>query len=360
MLFEAGGEGGELIQNYSDNRLQNHMDQFLESDVHDEFEFQAKVKADHDRKEFILNRIKETGPMGYGKRSEMPDPSLQKVLHGIAVGPELMPPRSSSMKTLLYHEVAGIMEGVIERSTHNFVIPNLNNRLKEFNSERPVGQRKGAPVHPSKLLEAKLGGLVDKKPSAGGSGSSSSMKSPSRGGSALSSKQRRQAREAENDDLGGTGSAFGVDDLTMVDTDGESDNEDSTTMQGNKGASSGIGGFGSSGRMVSPLGSKRGSMGGNAHTKGTSRGGGHQFKNAGMGSASSGWSKGREKQQHRHFKDYKFPDQINVNPMDFLNEDMELILEYADKKAKEKQAAAVEEENKAGQLRSKTRKKKEY
>ena len=45
---------------------------------------------------------------------------------------------------------------------------------------------------------------------------------------------------------------------------------------------------------------------------------------------------------------------------DFLNEDMELILEYADKKAKEKQAAAVEEENKAGQLRSKTRKKKEY
>ena len=43
--------------------------------------------------------------------------------------------------------------------------------------------------------------------------------------------------------------------------------------------------------------------------------------------------------------------------MDFLNEDMELILAYADAKAKEKQTAAVKDELKGQVLRSKTRKK---
>jgi hypothetical protein len=331
---------------YSDNRLQNQMDSLLETDLHNVHEFKAKVQADHDRKEFILSRIKETGPTGYGKRSEMPDPSLQKVMHGIKIGPELMPPRSASMKKLLYHEVTDIMEGVIERATHDFVIPNLNNRLKEFNSERNVSKRKGGPVHPNKILETNLGGLLG-----------AAATSPVGGGVKKTSNRSRispKRRQDIDDDLGGTGSAFHTDDMKLVDTDGESDDDNemgSISHRSPHGSGTGkrLGSPSSRGKLTS-----QGSFGGSSNTLSCSDNahGKHKFNGKGMNRKDI-----KQKQQHRFFKDYKFPTGINENPMDFLNEDMELILAYADAKAKEKQAAAVKDELKGQVLRSKTRKK---
>jgi len=329
---------------YSDNRLQDQMDSLLETDMMEVAEFKAKVQEDHDRKEFILNRIKETGPEGYGLRSEMPHISTQKVMHGIAVGPERMPPRSASMKKLLYSEVTEIMEGVIERATHNFEIPNLMGRLKEFNAERPVGKReKGTKAVKAnlknkepKITEPLLGGLME------------SMKT-----SPLMSKRERKTMKDADDDLGGTGSAF---DVSYVDSDGDgSDIDDDMSAISLSSAGGGSRTKGKKGAqnpsLSSPL-ARKGSEKTLIRPDSKSK---LRFKNAGMGN--NGLAKGKGKNQHRFFKDYKFPTGINENPMDFLNEDMDIILAYSDAKAKEKQAKLVEEDNGKTQLRSKERKK---
>ena len=141
-------------------------------------------------------------------------------------------------------------------------------------------------------------------------------------------------------------------------SDGDSDDESGLGAISNQNRSPhDVPDRGSSGRLGKPSvlgkqGSFDASSSSNALLRQNSAQGKYKFNNKGMNRKDF-----KKKQQHRFFKDYKFPSGINENAMDFLNEDMELILAYTDAKAKEKQSATVEEELKGQALRSKTRKK---
>lgn len=322
---------------YSDYRLQDQMDNILSAEMAAIAAHKEEIEEAHNRKEFILARIAETGPPGLGKRSEMPDPSTQRILNGFAVGGPLMPPRSRSMKALLHGEVIDIMDGVIERATHNFVIPNLHNRLKDFNAERPVSKRVGSPIKNGKkagpkVIEAGLGGLLSNK----------------KGGGAMTKQQqqalarKQQQQQQEDDDLGGTGSAFDEESTEDMFSPPPSRSSNATKSPMGRGLSP-MGGTGQ-GRAESP-----GSIGTPPEKI--------RFKNSGMGSATGGYAKGTGVKKYRRFKDYKYPAGINEDPMSFLDEDMDLILAHADAQAKIKQAKMAEEENSKVQLRSKERKK---
>jgi len=327
---------------YSDSKLQDQMDNLLSAELMAIASKKEEIEEAHARKEFILARIAETGPAGLGRRSEMPDPSTQKIVNGFALGGPLLPPRSRSMKALLHHEVVEIMDGVIECATHNFVIPNLHNRLKAFNAERAVGKRVGSPIkgkHGPKVTEAGLGGLLYEK--KGGSGGSALTKQQQQ-----AQMRKQQHEEEEDDDLGGTGSAF----------DGDEDSvEDMCTPPPSRGSNATKSPLG---RGLSPMGA--GQAQARVDSAGSPGAGGsaekQRFKNSGMGSSTGGYVKqGDGEKKHRLFKDYKFPSGINVDPMSFLNEDMDLILAHADAKAKIQQAQDIEEENSKIPVRSKQR-----
>ena len=345
---------------YSDNRLQDQMDALLNAEMHQVALHKEAIITAHDRKEFLLSKIAETGPTGFGLRSEMPDPSTQQIVNGFLVGPERIPPRSKMMKKLMHEEVVDIMEGVIERATHNFVIPRLHERLKEFNAERPVGKRISG-LNSVKLTQPRLGGLVDNSQSNGrGVGGRARIDAGMAAAAAkkATAVKKRDAEEEEDDDddLGGTGDANDDEPRGYHDDDDDDspkgkfdqlphqrDMTSGGAVKHTDSASSGTSGTNRRAAFIAPIAGV-----------GT---GSHKFKNSGMGSATSGWAKGKGKQTYRRFKDYKFPNDINSNAMDFLNEDMELILAYADKQAKEKQAAQVQDELGDKQLRSKERKK---
>ena len=73
--------------------------------------------------------------------------------------------------------------------------------------------------------------------------------------------------------------------------------------------------------------------------------------NSSRGKESSGkqWHSGekrlKHKKKHRLYKDYKYPVGINDNPMEFLNENLDDLLAYADEKAKKEAAANAAEAN---------------
>jgi hypothetical protein len=363
---------------YSDNRLQVQMDHLMGTEMHQVALRKEETEAAHARKEFLLKRIAETGPLGYGSRSEMPDASTVKIVNGFHMGEERIPPRSKSMKKLLQAEVQDIMQGVIERATHNFVIPRLNERLKEYNAERPVGRQESG-FKPKKITQPRLGGLVENPSSSAGAGSGAGInRSNSRGGSrgedvgnkksaklqaaAAAAAAAKKKRQEEDDDLGGTGSAFD----TTLDGGGGDDGDDDDDDGGER-LRQAVRGAGGGSRQSSPSPPSRG--GGSPLTAGaggrrqafavTSAGsaGIGRFRNAGMGSPTGGWARGKTKGTTRKFKDYKFPDNVNADPMAFLNEDMDLILAFTDQRAKERQAAAVQSDLQSVQLRPKERKK---
>lgn len=59
----------------------------------------------------------------------------------------------------------------------------------------------------------------------------------------------------------------------------------------------------------------------------------------------SGEKHARHKKKHRLYKDFKYPTGINDDPLEFLNENLDDVLAYADEKAKKEAAATLAEEN---------------
>lgn len=350
---------------YADNRLQTQMDNLLNAELDAIANDKEAARAAHERKAFILNRIAETGPPGLGKRSEMPDISTAVINNGFIVGGPLMPSRSRSMKMLLHHEVVDIMGDVIERATHNFTIPNLHNRLKEFNAERPVSKRVGSPDKSklnkdSKVTKPGLDGLLSE---------TSPSKKGSRGSvvaASMTKKQRSQLLKQQqeiDDDLGGTGSAFdqeSMQDYGLGRDDVEIDDDEDAFAAMSRSAADQrkrLDSPNTKGLTTSESRNTSSPAGGNRRANSPGTVSKLQFKNSGMGSAAGGWAQGKGIKTYRKFKDYKYPTGINDDPMAYLDEGMDIILAFADKQAQKQKDEALQEQQKSVQLRSKVRKK---
>jgi len=120
---------------YAGERLNKNVQLLIGQQLQENWEVKMAIEADMERKKYLQERIKERGPEGYGKRSELPDLELTLV-NGFYVGPERIAPRSRSMRSLLQKEVEEITAGVVERAAHDFRGFRLLDRFKEFNSAR--------------------------------------------------------------------------------------------------------------------------------------------------------------------------------------------------------------------------------
>lgn len=123
---------------YSGDRLSTQVKLLLSQELEEIRQTKMEVEEDRDRKDFLLARIAEVGPMGYGSRSESPH-TPPKIVNGFRVG-DSRSSRSRGMGELMQGEVDEIMGRVIERTTHDFKGYRLLERFKEFNGGRGDGK----------------------------------------------------------------------------------------------------------------------------------------------------------------------------------------------------------------------------
>jgi hypothetical protein len=244
---------------YSDNRLPNEIDKLMTLELREIAKHKKQINDDLKRKDFLIERVKEHGPRGFGRRGFIDESAEEKVIAGIVVGPERISSRSKGMKVLVNDEIATIMDGVVERALHDFRGHKLKERFAAFNKEKD---------------ESRSAGIL----------------------STLAARETKMER------------AFGV--------------------HGR--------GRGGVAEPPSPL------------SKGLNMSRTSPSPERGKDSPSkwhTGEKKGQNKKKPRRFKDYKYPVGINDNPMDFLNENLDDMLAYADEKAKKEAAAKLDEEN---------------
>jgi len=137
---------------YSDQRLPTQVNALLSQELSEIRELKKSVEEDRKRKDFLLARIEEHGPAGYGNRGFKPKVELS-VVNGFLVGPEPISSRSKGMRILMKDEVKEIMQGVIERATHDFRGNNLLERFKVYTGERIPK----VSVEPSKSSDSHIG-----------------------------------------------------------------------------------------------------------------------------------------------------------------------------------------------------------
>ena len=273
---------------YADDRLPNEMARLLDMQLMDIHEEKMKIESDLDRKQFIMDRIAEHGPEGYGQRGFIPE-GEDKFISGIAVGPDRISSRSKGMKHLLHEEVLDIMEGVFERAAHDFKPFKSLERMKFFNHE--------------KQLE------IDQQKRA-------------------KETQEREAKEASEREE------------AMRQRDEEKKLKQTQPRLGN------LLNRTASGGNLKNLRDGNSSPGSPSHGGGSPEGRGRVAIGRGKMQTGGGWQKEKkEKKIARRFKNYKFPKAVYDDPMAILNEDLDIILAYQDKKAKEKQKAGNENDN---------------
>lgn len=255
---------------YSDNRLPSEQDKLLAMELADIAKYKKKIKDDIVRRDYLTERIDEHGPRGYGKRGFIDESVEEKVIAGIAVGPERISSRSKGMKVLVHDEIKTIMDGVVDRALHDFKGHKLPERFRAFNKEKD---------------EARSIGILN----------------------ALADRETKMQNFAIHGGGGGGGR---------------------------------LGGARSS--VVSPQ----------ARMSASSRGSSPDSKGgAQSGSSGKGWHSGEKRVKHkkkaRLYKDYKYPAGINDDPLEFLNENLDDLLAYADERAQKEAAAKVAESNAA-------------
>ena len=116
------------------------------------------------RKQFIVSRIREYGPRGFGLRSMprpppprinvMPSSSLfsnvssrAKDFDGESDAIVFESSRSRGMRAYFCDELAKLVQEEIETATHNFHRPNLLSRLKDFNRNKTAKSEYVFPEH---------------------------------------------------------------------------------------------------------------------------------------------------------------------------------------------------------------------
>lgn len=139
---------------YSDDHLKSNIIQFVENEVH-EIEREKNIEQmKRDRKQFIVNRIQEHGPKGYGKRG----------YHYSKAGINAPPPQND-VKAFLKNSSTNYRKNIL---TKEFVsektrIKNLNKRLKldEEVSLRKVPSSRSKGMN--KLFESELTDIINKE-----------------------------------------------------------------------------------------------------------------------------------------------------------------------------------------------------
>lgn len=141
---------------YQDDRLTNNVSALLNHELAEIRDAKMDIAEQLERKAFLMARIAESGPEGFGKRGKLPEMEL-KIVNGFLTGPEMISSRSRSMKALMHPEVVHIMEGVIERAVHDFKGHDLLRRFREYNKGRDGAEDQVEVVAKLEVARAKFG-----------------------------------------------------------------------------------------------------------------------------------------------------------------------------------------------------------